>query len=195
MIGVFPFALFLVGPGNAFYFNRSGSTWTQKAFLRTPGLENGDAHGFAAAIGKDYMLAGVPGDDGAGNPALNAGSAFLYNTFGGPTASGFLREIRPAVAREASGTARAADGLHFAVSAPSSDLVGIDAGLVRCYRLGTYERWAAGFAMPADGAGPGGDPDLDGRNNLEEFAMATHPMAAGGAGFVEFFIAADAGAD
>ncbi len=195
VIGVFPYALFLIGPGNAFYFNRSGSTWTQKAFLRTPGLENGDAHGWASAIGKDFMLVGVPGDDGSGNAASNSGAAFLYNTYGGGSAaSAFLHEIRPGIIDEQSGMAVAADWIHFAVSSPGSNLVGSGAGRVYCYRLGEYERWAANFPLGSLSR-PQDDADQDGQNNLVEFAFESDPARGGSLGRLDFGIHPDGGAN
>jgi hypothetical protein len=180
IVGVYPFALFFLGQGDAFAFTRSGGTWTPFQQLRTTGLENGDVHGASVAIGDTFSVVGVPGDDGTANASAESGAAFLYDMKTAPWP--FLHELRPAIAGEASGTTVAAEGMRFAVAAPGADLAGGDTGTVRIYRMGSYERWACGYALPPEAAFPRDDADNDGQTNVEEFAMGSNPLVSSSRG-------------
>jgi hypothetical protein len=48
--------------GAAYVFTRSGSTWSQQAYLKAPNAEAGDYFGFAVAISGDTVLVGAIGE-------------------------------------------------------------------------------------------------------------------------------------
>jgi hypothetical protein len=63
------------GPGAAYVFIRSGSTWSQQQKLPPPGGAVDDFFGFTAAVSGDTILVGAYQDDQAG---LNAGAAYGF---------------------------------------------------------------------------------------------------------------------
>lgn len=73
--------------GAAYIFVRSGTTWTQQAYLKAIDSEPGDLYGASVAIFGDTALVGAPEDDSAStgingvntdNSADRAGAAFVY---------------------------------------------------------------------------------------------------------------------
>lgn len=62
--------------GLAYYFHRSGSQWTQFAFLTAGDAAFEDAFGTAVAIRPDVIVVGTPGDDARGG--TNAGAAYVF---------------------------------------------------------------------------------------------------------------------
>jgi hypothetical protein len=75
------------GAGAAYLFVRSGTTWSQQAYLKASNTGAGDAFGSAVAVSGDTIIAGAPAEDSAGagvnanptdNSAINAGAAYTY---------------------------------------------------------------------------------------------------------------------
>jgi hypothetical protein len=62
------------GPGCAYVFQRSGTTWTQVATLTVTGGANGDDFGAAVAISGDVVVVGAPTTYAVGG----AGTAYVY---------------------------------------------------------------------------------------------------------------------
>lgn len=71
--------------GAAYIFNRSGSTWTQQAILRASDTQAGDWFGSSVSISGDgtHVVVGAKFEDGgSGDPASNAGAAYVYKRDG-----------------------------------------------------------------------------------------------------------------
>ena len=76
--------------GAAYIFVRSGTTWTQEAYLKAPNAESGDVFGRAVAISGDTIVVGALGEDSnqttitngtiasADNSANEAGAAYVF---------------------------------------------------------------------------------------------------------------------
>ncbi len=69
--------------GAAYVFFRSGTTWTQQAYLKAANAGSGDLFGSAVAIHGDTVVVGAPGEgSGDGQPtnnaAVGAGAAYVY---------------------------------------------------------------------------------------------------------------------
>jgi hypothetical protein len=65
--------------GSAYAFERMGTSWTQMLKLREGIPASLDDFGFSVAIGGNFALTGIPGDDGVG---ARSGSANLYGVAG-----------------------------------------------------------------------------------------------------------------
>ena len=73
----------LVFSGAAYVFTRSGSTWTQSAYLKASNADENDVFGSAVAISGDTVVVGAPGEDGNGsgrgdNSLAYAGAAYVF---------------------------------------------------------------------------------------------------------------------
>jgi hypothetical protein len=72
--------------GAAYVFVRSGTTWSQQAYLKASNTQGGDALGYSVAVSGDTVVVGSHGEDGSGtgvNPASNnlatdAGAAYVF---------------------------------------------------------------------------------------------------------------------
>jgi hypothetical protein len=77
--------------GAAYVFTRSGSTWSQQAYMKASNTDAGDNFGYAVAISGDTLVVGAPGEsssatgvggDQADNSAAVAGAAYLFTRSG-----------------------------------------------------------------------------------------------------------------
>jgi hypothetical protein len=75
------------GAGAAYVFVRSGTNWTQQAYLKASNTESLDYFGLAVAVYEDTVIVGAPfegssatGIDGdqADNSAINAGAVYVF---------------------------------------------------------------------------------------------------------------------
>ena len=80
------------GPGNnsansagaAYVFVRSGTTWSQQAYLKASNTETYDDFGWSVAVSGDTIVVGAAGEDSSStggqsdNSTLNAGAAYVY---------------------------------------------------------------------------------------------------------------------
>lgn len=125
--------------------------------------------------------------NGAGNPVGYSGGGTIVNLIG-------LQLFPVAGAPAGAGTAVAdfrtgasvppgAAGIRFTASAtlPAS-IAGIGTKLASITNLtlgevDDYTLWIEGNEVPANQSAAGADPDQDGRTNLEEFAVASDPLA------------------
>ena len=73
--------------GAAYVFVRSGSTWTQQAYLKASNTEAGDQFGVSVAVSGDTAVIGASGEDSnatgvdgsqADNSASNSGAAYVF---------------------------------------------------------------------------------------------------------------------
>jgi hypothetical protein len=68
------------GAGAAYVFTRSGSTWSQQAYLKAPNAEAGDGFGESVAISSDTIVVGAHQEDSNQTTITNAGSASANNS-------------------------------------------------------------------------------------------------------------------
>jgi hypothetical protein len=71
--------------GSAYIFTRSGSTWTQQAQIQSSDVQVSDQFGCCVAISSDstYAIVGASSEDGGvGDPASNAGAAYIFTRSG-----------------------------------------------------------------------------------------------------------------
>ena len=75
------------GSGAAYVFVRSGSTWTQQAYLKASNTEAGDGFGGSVGISGDTVVVGAAGEDSAAtgvngnqvdNSAAESGAAYVF---------------------------------------------------------------------------------------------------------------------
>jgi len=77
------------GAGAAYVFVRSGSTWTQEAFLKASNTDADDAFGTSVAISNNTIVVGAPFEDSADSAlqeddtALSSGAAYVFFRSGG----------------------------------------------------------------------------------------------------------------
>ena len=130
-------------PGAAYVFVRSGTTWTQQAYLKasnTPpfddGFDNGDSFGVAVAIDGDTIVVGAPYEDsgsrgvngdGENNDVWDSGAAYVF-TRNGTTWSeqAYLKQSNTGItddrgARDVFGLSVSVSGDTIAVGAAGED--------------------------------------------------------------------------
>jgi hypothetical protein len=73
--------------GAAYVFTRSGTNWTQQAYLKASNAEAGDVLGYSVAISGDTVVVGAPGEDSSAtevdgdqsnNGAPDSGAAYVF---------------------------------------------------------------------------------------------------------------------
>jgi hypothetical protein len=64
------------GAGAVYVFKRSGTTWTQEAYLKANNSEAGDSFGLSVAVSSDTVLVGAVGEAG------NQGAAYVFTRSG-----------------------------------------------------------------------------------------------------------------
>jgi hypothetical protein len=82
--------------GAAYVFIRSGTTWSQQAYLKASNTSAGDQFGYSLALSRDAVVVGadfeasnatgVNGDQ-TNNRAINAGAVYVFTGLGGPPPS------------------------------------------------------------------------------------------------------------
>jgi hypothetical protein len=80
-----------MGAGAVYVFVRTGTTWTQQAYLKASNVETGDSFGEAVSLSGDTLAVGAPSEDSAGigtsgnpadNTAMGAGAAYVFVRMG-----------------------------------------------------------------------------------------------------------------
>jgi hypothetical protein len=83
-----------VGAGAAYLFTRTGTTWTQQAYIKSSNTDERDTFGFSVAISGDTLAVGAP-DEGSNATGINGdqtdNSAFISGTGQGAGAAYILR--------------------------------------------------------------------------------------------------------
>lgn len=69
--------------GAAFLFERTGTNWSQKSYIKSSNLEVSDGFGTSVAISNDTILVGAPNEDANVNTITNGSSASADNTISG----------------------------------------------------------------------------------------------------------------
>jgi hypothetical protein len=79
--------------GAAYVFRRTGTTWANEAYLKSPNIEAGDSFGFSAGIDGDTIVVTATGEDSSqttitngttnsGNGANDSGAAYVFRRTG-----------------------------------------------------------------------------------------------------------------
>ena len=83
-----------VGAGAVYLFTRTGTTWTQQAYIKASNTDARDTFGFSVAISGDTLAVGAP-DEGSNATGINGdqtdNSAFISGTGQGAGAAYILR--------------------------------------------------------------------------------------------------------
>src|SRR5205823_2837784 len=75
------------GSGAAYVFVRSGTTWSQQAYIKSSNSEAGDLFGWSVAVSGDSITVGAPGEasnttgvngNQADNSAPESGAAYIF---------------------------------------------------------------------------------------------------------------------
>jgi len=66
--------------GAAYVFNRNGTIWTQKAYIKTSNADTNDQFGSSVALSGDSktFVAGATEEDGVNNTLLESGAAYVF---------------------------------------------------------------------------------------------------------------------
>jgi len=117
--------------GAAWVFVRSGSTWTQQAWLKASNTGAGDSFGCAVSASLEVAIVGATGEDGSGtgvnsgneasNAVLNSGAAYVFERSGAAWSQAAYVKASNTGAGDAFGTAVSAEGALIAIGAPAED--------------------------------------------------------------------------
>ncbi|MBY0506171.1 MAG: Ig-like domain-containing protein [Bryobacteraceae bacterium] len=122
--------------GAAYVFTRTGTTWTQQAYLKASNTGAGDLFGRSSAVSGDTIVVGArnEGSDATGvngannNNALLSGAAYVFTRTGTTwTQQAYLKASNTG-AGDLFGASVAISGNYIAIGAPSegSDATGVD---------------------------------------------------------------------
>lgn len=112
--------------GAAYVFVRSGSTWSQQAYLKASNPGDDDWFGISVAVSGDSVIVGAPQENGSGqgiDPAVddfanNAGAAYIFNRSGSTWTQQAYAKALNAGGFDRYGQAVAIDGDIAVVGAP-----------------------------------------------------------------------------
>ena len=129
------------GVGAAYVFTRSGSTWTQQAKIVSSDLQAGDQYGISVSINSNgtYVIVGANYEDGgAGDPATNAGAAYIYERDGSTWTQIRKLTASDTAANDHFGTSvsTSSNGSYVIVGASGSDTQATNAGAAYIYKAG-----------------------------------------------------------
>ena len=124
--------------GAAYVFARSGSSWTQAAYLKASNSDQNDRFGISVAVSGDTIVAGANresssalGPDGnqADNTAPRAGAAYVFTRSGSSWTQAAYLKASNTGSYDSFGEASAASGDIIAIGAPGED-IGFSSGAV-----------------------------------------------------------------
>ncbi|MGE0360573.1 MAG: HYR domain-containing protein [Vicinamibacterales bacterium] len=143
--------------GAAYVFTRSGSVWTQQAYLKASNTGFGDAFGTRVAIAGDRVVVGVPGEDNVDTADDNAGAAYVFGR--DPATGTWTQEafVKPAGAQagDAFGSSVAIAGNTIAVGATGEDVLASNEGAVFWFTRDAAGTWTERGRVWASNAGTG----------------------------------------
>lgn len=117
----------LVSAGAAYVFTRSGSTWTQQAYLKASNAEAGDGFGVSVAVSGNSIVVGAPGEDSNGtsvngnqadNSVAGSGAAYTFIRNGNTWSQQAYLKASNAAADNGFGTSAAMWGGTVLIGAP-----------------------------------------------------------------------------
>jgi FG-GAP repeat len=116
--------------GAAYVFQRSGTVWTQQAYLKASNAQAGDLFGSAVAVSGDSVVVGANREgsnatgvngDAASNGSFNSGAAYVFHRNGTSwTQQAYLKASDTAASAEF-GSSVAVDGGRVVIGAPLAD--------------------------------------------------------------------------
>jgi len=121
------------GSGAVYVFTRSGSTWTQQAYVKASNTEAGDAFGTGVGIDGDTLVAGATGEDSNAigvNPGLVAesdntanasGAVYVFTRSGSTWTQQAYVKASNTEAGDAFGTSLSISDTRLVVGAPGED--------------------------------------------------------------------------
>lgn len=116
--------------GAAYVFQRSGTVWTQQAYLKASNAGAADLFGSAVAVSGDTVVVGANREssnatgingDGSGNGAFNSGAAYVFHRIGTNWSQQAYLKASDTAASAEFGSAVAIDGERLVVGAPLAD--------------------------------------------------------------------------
>jgi hypothetical protein len=140
------------GPGAAWVFVRSGTTWSEQARLAASDAAPGDAFGASVALSGDTALVGAAGDDHPGG--VDAGAAFVFARAAGTWSEQARLTASGGGAGDAFGASVSVSGGLALVGAPGDTLpAGAQAGSAHVFvQLGTF--WSQHAVVTSSAAAP-----------------------------------------
>jgi fibronectin type 3 domain-containing protein len=148
-----------IDAGAAYVFHRTGpNTWDSGVKLVAPDAQKTDWFGGSVALGGDYAIVGAWLEDGgAGNPAANAGAAYVFRRTGLNTWDAGIKLVAPdAQADDNFGWSVALSGDYAVVSAYREDGGDggptVDAGAAYLFHRTGVNAWDAGTKLVAPDA-------------------------------------------
>ena len=125
------------GAGAAYVFVRSGTTWTQQAYLKASNAGSGDAFGSVVAVDGDTLLVGAANEDSAAtgvngaqgdNGASGSGAAYVFVRSGAVwTQEAYLKASNTG-AGDSFGSSVSLSGQTAVIGAPAEDSVATGVG-------------------------------------------------------------------
>jgi hypothetical protein len=113
--------------GAAYVFTRTGTTWSQQAYLKASNAEENDDFGYSVAVSGDTLVVGASEEDSsaagseANNTASNAGAAYVFTRTGTTWSQQAYLKTSNADASDIFGRSVAIDGDTVVVSATNED--------------------------------------------------------------------------
>jgi hypothetical protein len=127
----------LSNAGAAYVFSRTGTTWSQQAYLKASNPMAVDQFGMAVAVSGDRAVVGAPTEDGGGSgvngnsgaaPQMNSGAAYAFLRVAGAWSQEAYLKASNAEAFDEFGHALALEGPSLAVAARLEDGAAIGIG-------------------------------------------------------------------
>ena len=121
-----------VDSGAVYIFTRSGSGWSQQAYVKASNTETNDGFGESVALTNDTLAVGAPGEDSDGDPtnnsAVDSGAVYVFTRSGSGWNQQAYVKASNAEDDDLFGVSVALAGDTLAVGAPGedSDATGID---------------------------------------------------------------------
>lgn len=116
-----------INAGAVYVFERSGTTWSEQAYLKASNIGTGDLFGWSVALSGDTLAAGATGEgsgivgDPSDNSAQQSGAAYVFVRNGTNwTQQAYIKASNPD-ANDEFGTSIALSGDTLAVGAPFED--------------------------------------------------------------------------
>ena len=145
--------------GAAYVFTRSGTTWTQQAYLKASNTEMDDQFGYDVAVSGDTVVVGAPGEDSAAtgmngsegdNSVADAGAAYVFTRGGTSWSQQAYLKGSTTRANDNFGLAVAVAGANVVAGAPFDDNLATDSGAACTYDL--TPPYTLTIIPPANGA-------------------------------------------
>jgi hypothetical protein len=136
--------------GSAYIYHRTGvNTWDGGTKIHATDPQAGDAFGYSVAMGKDYVVIGAHYEDGGtGNPATDAGAAYIFRRTGDNTWDAGTKIMAPnATAGSYFGRSVAISGSYVVVGKPWDSSISNSAGSAYVFLRTGDNDWSEGVEL------------------------------------------------